>query len=349
MNKFFAASNSAKGFCNYYNKCFSSLDKLYIIKGGPGTGKSSLMKRVALSAKEKGYFVEYFYCSSDQESLDGIIIYKNDLKLGIIDGTSPHAYDMKYAGAVDNIINLGKFWDENKLYERREEIIALSQKKTHEYNIAYGYLCSCGNLFAVIQSQLAYCANFEKMLAASKRLVAELHLGSEYSEKIRLIDSIGMKGRVRFDSFERNARKICVIGDRFGFGSSMLEMIRRELMKKQRSVLVSYDPICPDRVNAIFDIDEKYAFTLSDERAENNKKSGNIKHINMSRFMCSEKSSQVKADIKYAYSLYKKSLDGALAHFWDIKDIHFELEKIYGATMDFSGVDKVTESIIGKI
>ena len=42
----FAASNSCEGFKNYYGEVFNDTraDRLYIIKGGPGTGKSTLMK-----------------------------------------------------------------------------------------------------------------------------------------------------------------------------------------------------------------------------------------------------------------------------------------------------------------
>ena len=349
MNKYFAASNSSLGFRCYYGDCFSGLDKLYIIKGGPGTGKSSLMKRVSRSAEEKGYSVEYFYCSSDQESLDGVILYKDGFKMGIIDGTSPHAYDMKYAGAVDNIVNLGEFWNNKMLEEKRDDIILLSRRKTHEYNLAYDYLCSCGNLSTVIWSQLSCCANMRKMIAVSKRLLSELDYGEGYNEKIRLIDSIGMRGRVRFDSFEKNAEKIYVIGDRFGFGSFMLDLLRQELIAKRRSISVSYDPICPDRINGIFDTNSRYAFLLSDGRAEDREKNKSIRHINMKRFMNSEKFGQVKADIKYAQGLYQKSLVGAMSHFENIKKIHFELEKIYGVTMDFSGVDKMTEDLIRKI
>ena len=49
----FAASNSCRGFCNYYGDLFvdSRFDRLYIIKGGPGTGKSHFMKVVARRAR----------------------------------------------------------------------------------------------------------------------------------------------------------------------------------------------------------------------------------------------------------------------------------------------------------
>ena len=58
---YFAASNSSEGFKSYYGEIFERADRLYVIKGGPGTGKSSLMKRLADAALRKGYKIEYYY------------------------------------------------------------------------------------------------------------------------------------------------------------------------------------------------------------------------------------------------------------------------------------------------
>jgi hypothetical protein len=46
---YFAASNSKDGFVSYFHECFDrpEIEKLYIIKGAPGTGKSKFMKDVA--------------------------------------------------------------------------------------------------------------------------------------------------------------------------------------------------------------------------------------------------------------------------------------------------------------
>ena len=88
---YFASSNSASGFWSYYTDVFdhARVRRLFAIKGGPGTGKSRFMKEVAKAAEENGHEVEYFYCSFDPSSLDGIII---DGKLAMIDGTAPHVY-----------------------------------------------------------------------------------------------------------------------------------------------------------------------------------------------------------------------------------------------------------------
>ena len=85
----FMGANSPIGFCSFFEEIYNPYKNHhpYIIKGGPGTGKSTLMKKVARKAEEKGYETELIYCSSDPQSLDGIIV--KDIGVSVIDGTSP--------------------------------------------------------------------------------------------------------------------------------------------------------------------------------------------------------------------------------------------------------------------
>ena len=43
----FACVNSGKGFLSYFDRFLEEIRYLYIIKGGPGTGKSGLMAHIA--------------------------------------------------------------------------------------------------------------------------------------------------------------------------------------------------------------------------------------------------------------------------------------------------------------
>ena len=76
FSKCFLAANSGEGFVSYFSDCYNYADgwRAYIIKGGPGTGKSSFMKYVTAKAQERGYDIELCPCSSDPDSLDGVII-----------------------------------------------------------------------------------------------------------------------------------------------------------------------------------------------------------------------------------------------------------------------------------
>lgn len=85
----FPGGNTSKGFYSFYRYILGQEDanRIICIKGGPGTGKSSLMKKVAAHFLTKGYSIEYHHCSSDNNSLDGLVV--KELKVAILDGTSP--------------------------------------------------------------------------------------------------------------------------------------------------------------------------------------------------------------------------------------------------------------------
>ena len=113
--RYFAASNSCQGFRNYYGDIFtdSRTDRLYIIKGGPGTGKSHFMKVVARRARARGYRITEYACSSDPASLDGIILEREGSPtLGFLDGTAPHTREPTLPGVKEELLNLGAFWAE---------------------------------------------------------------------------------------------------------------------------------------------------------------------------------------------------------------------------------------------
>ena len=95
---YFAGANSGVGFVNLFGDFYeeSSLDRLYIIKGGPGTGKSTFMRILAERAADAGAGAEYFLCGSDPSSLDAVVLSGGGKRIAVIDGTSPHAYDAKY-------------------------------------------------------------------------------------------------------------------------------------------------------------------------------------------------------------------------------------------------------------
>ena len=44
--RYFAGGNTARGFCSLFDSSLEGLNRIFILKGGPGTGKSSLMKDV---------------------------------------------------------------------------------------------------------------------------------------------------------------------------------------------------------------------------------------------------------------------------------------------------------------
>src|SRR5690554_299380 len=103
---FFLGGNTGNGFFSFYGEVVTEESKhLYILKGGPGTGKSTFIKEAGEEIRRLGLPVELIHCSSDNNSLDGMVC--PSLGIAMIDGTAPHTVDPKYPGAVDEILNVG--------------------------------------------------------------------------------------------------------------------------------------------------------------------------------------------------------------------------------------------------
>lgn len=50
---YYAGGNTARGFHSLFESNLQHLDRLFILKGGPGTGKSSIMKKWAQNGLKK--------------------------------------------------------------------------------------------------------------------------------------------------------------------------------------------------------------------------------------------------------------------------------------------------------
>lgn len=137
MNQsYYLGANSRAGFASLYAGFPGGAgDFLHIVKGGPGTGKSSFMRRLGRAAEERGWEVHYVLCSGDPASLDGV--YLPALHTAWMDGTAPHAAEPKSFGVDADYVNLGRFCRTPFLPEDRERITALTQRYRRHYAEAY--------------------------------------------------------------------------------------------------------------------------------------------------------------------------------------------------------------------
>ena len=140
MDRYYLGSNTHKGFYGLYEEAIAPLDKVFLLKGGPGTGKSSLMKKVMKEGLNRGYSVECWHCSGDPNSLDGVLL--KDLGLAVIDATAPHAVEPKIPVAKEVIINLLDCVRRDKIKERAH-IEKLANDKKECFVRAYEHL-KCG-------------------------------------------------------------------------------------------------------------------------------------------------------------------------------------------------------------
>lgn len=169
--KVFPGGNTAYGFYSFYDYIIEpDASRIFVIKGGPGVGKSTFMRRIGEEMLERGYDVEFHCCSSDNGSLDGVVIPA--INVALIDGTAPHIVDPRNPGAVDEIIHLGDHWNEAGLRAHKREIVALNREIKRLFNRAYAYL-EAANLF-LNEVRTYYRDTGALDIAALDRLVLDL-------------------------------------------------------------------------------------------------------------------------------------------------------------------------------
>ena len=100
--QYFLGGNTPAGFYSLYHQLSdpTRTRALYIVKGGPGSGKSTLMRRVERHAQAAGLETQEVLCSGDPDSLDAVILPQ--LGAAVVDGTSPQGVVTKghYRGFV---------------------------------------------------------------------------------------------------------------------------------------------------------------------------------------------------------------------------------------------------------
>ncbi|MBL1704179.1 hypothetical protein ELE02_33765, partial [Klebsiella pneumoniae] len=98
----FLGAATPKGAVDFVPNLTEGLPQRYFIKGRPGSGKSTMLKKLAKVAEEKGFDVEVYHCGFDPNSLDMVIV--RELGFAIFDSTAPHEYFPSRGG--DEIIDM---------------------------------------------------------------------------------------------------------------------------------------------------------------------------------------------------------------------------------------------------
>lgn len=86
---FFGAATPV-GPVDHIQNLTMDMEKRYFIKGRPGSGKSTMLKKLVAEAEERGFDAEVYHCGFDPNSLDMIIFPEQSI--AIFDSTAPHEY-----------------------------------------------------------------------------------------------------------------------------------------------------------------------------------------------------------------------------------------------------------------
>ena len=343
--EFYAASYGASGFVNNFGEIFSPLrfKRLYIIKGGPGTGKSTFMKKLGERAEKRRMSVEYYRCSSDPDSLDGIII--KELELAVIDGTAPHTTDPIYPAAIDSILNFGAFIDRDKAERKREIIIGISKKIAGLYSSARRYLEAADRIHSERMSAVEKYINREKMQKHATKYRKDKnaplfpHCEKGHCTTRYISSSVPKRGRLYKKIIENY--KTYLVQSRYGGEHYFLRTVAENAEKDGNTVIRCPSPVYSDTLEAVIICETGNAYIATA------KCDGIAATVNADKFFCgiSERAGYARLCKKTEEMLWGMSD----AVFYEISHLHGELERIYGECTDFRGLTTYTDNLLSEI
>ena len=351
---FLLGANTPSGFVSKFDQLINPAGawRTYIIKGGPGCGKSTLIRKVADAFAEDKQ-LELIICSSDADSLDGVIVPSK--KFSVVDGTRPHLMDPAYPGAVESLVDLTSCWDEGALYACREEIISLSQNvaRCHEY--CCRYLAAAQALLGDSYRLALGCVTTPKLSAYLGRLSAkELKPTGRGpgKEKVRFLSALTNKGVIKqTDSAKKLAERIYLISDEQGAVSRlMLHHIRAQALTAGYDIISCYCPLAPfDKLEQLFIPALSLGFMTSNRFHNFDLEISPYRIINCQRFTDADKIKEHKKRMAFNRKAAGSMIAQAHALLVEAKALHDELESYYIGATDFDKVDAITQRLIEKL
>lgn len=345
--RYFLGANSGLGFRSLYGGfcpaeegCF-----LYVIKGGPGCGKSSFMGSIARAAEKRGLAVEYVLCSGDPDSLDGI--YIPDLALGYVDGTAPHVLDARFPGSCSAYVDLGRFYDSTELRRNANSIIELNGRYGRLYKLAYGHIAAAAALKSGESfSDAAVAEKLEKKAAAFIR--RELMEHASGSGKVRhcFMGAVSCKGALRaLDGIAPLGGRLCLLDNELGFGNIFLSHLAEERAALGHDCMVCHDSLEPEKIEALLypALGLYLCCALPKDAGE-----GIYRHLRLDAMANRAALSLCRARMRRSTRLSRECIALAVDTLAHAKALHDELEGLYNPFVDFDGVYSEAEKHIAK-
>lgn len=327
---YFPGANTGLGFVNRFDGILPPWERshyyTYVLKGGPGVGKSTLMRKVAARAAENGYGVEEFRCAGDPDSLDAVRVPA--LRVVLLDGTAPHTIDPTLPGVSDEVIDLGHFLHREAFAQKAETLRArFAANRTH-YARAY----ACLGAANALMEQAVAAAEATLELSAVHKALAPLFVGERIGESRRLFAaSATPRGVLDYtDTLEpKGARR---------FGGVAGRAILREAarLSRGRAVTLLGDFLLPDVPRCILLHSASAALCLGEAEAD----------VDAATALCK---TPLPDFVAYAETESAALVTRAVKELAACRALHDEIEEIYRPFVDYDRVNAESDAVLTRI
>ncbi|MBQ3355544.1 MAG: hypothetical protein IJG45_00295 [Oscillospiraceae bacterium] len=343
---FFLGASTPRGFVSHYDSLFDEVRYLTVIKGGPGCGKSTLMRAIGRAAQECGMDISYILCSSDPDSLDGVILPQ--LGAAWVDGTAPHVLEPRLCGGSMNYLNLGECYDSAAMREKEDEILRVQRKNAAYYPHVTACLASADALRGSMRLTIGTPAHREEMAAIAECIaISSLPPVSDPQEGFvrRFLSAVTPKG-LHFCQGTPAAlcSRVYVLRDDYGLAPLLLEVLQARAQALGHACIACYSPLLPDVQPSHLLIPSADTAVVSESA---------LLPYNAPCFCRIDLNSTLPPKVRASMDFYLKAvsalLDQAVAQLRAAKRQHDRLEALCKPFVDFSAVNRRTKKTIREI
>lgn len=348
--RFFLGANAKTGFSSLYDGFVSPVagDFLWVIKGGPGCGKSSFMKRLGAAAQDAGLHVQYILCSGDPDSLDGV--YFPEKRVAYVDGTAPHVIEADYPGAASRYLDMSVFLDVAALRPHLPELMELSRRYKALYAAAYGQLAAAAALLPKNQPASLEAAESDALARRIDALAArELRpLKKQASCTHRFLSARSCQGHILLtDTLPVYCERLYTLDNALGLGHSALARLASAAQTRGYDAIVCHDPLEPEKLEALLLPELKTGFFS----AEDPDIAFPVPYRRLrldalaARILAPEERTMLRQKRRESRAL----LCAATQTLAEAKALHDTLEAVYHPHVDFSGADALAQAHIRRL
>lgn len=346
---YFLAANGPSGFCARFSGMYDPADgwRCVILKGGPGSGKSTLMKKAAARAMEAGQTAELIYCTSDPRSLDGVILPER--RRCMADGTAPHVMEPVLPGACETLFDPGDCWDRPLLDAHRAEIVALNRQIAGCHRRAGQLRTAAANLLDYSRALAEPALDREKLAQYSRRLCRRLFPGAPRPGghiSHRFLSGITPDGWITFGrTLTACAKRVVLIEDDTGLAAgAILSAIRDSAAAHGAPVICCGDPLHPDEPDAVLLPGRQEAFALTDQFRRFDFIPERIIHAR--RFYDPVMRRDVRPRLRPAQKQAAALIQSAVSELSLARNLHDRLEAYYMAATDYGKLNEKSEKLL---
>ena len=348
---YFLGANSPTGFYSLYDQLIDPAvaEDIFILKGGAGCGKSSLMRKVGRAMEDKGLAVEYIVCSGDPESLDGVVIPA--LKAAIVDGTAPHVVEPTLPGAVERYVNLGDCYDKKALAAIKGELRASMAGYKGCYNRTYRCLAAAAQIGDDMRAMMLTPALEARMAKRAKGILARevKKTGRAPGKTVqRFLSGVTWQGVLcNFDTVDAQCKKVYELCDTYGLGHAMLTHLAAGVLAAGYDAVLCPSPLYPDRLEHLLVPELELAFVTSTPALPYDSRP--FRRIRLDAMSDAEALRRNRPRLRFSRKVQAALLDEAVDSLKQAKDMHDGFEALYNPHVDFPRVYAMAESIIGEL